>query len=83
MYYSYILYSNTKSRFYVGQTIDIDDRLNRYNKGQSLSTKSGIPWEMIYSISLNSRPKAVLLETKIKKRGAERSLKDIEFEQEV
>ncbi|MBP6758216.1 MAG: GIY-YIG nuclease family protein [Flavobacterium sp.] len=83
MYYTYILYSTTKSRFYVGQTNDIDDRLNRHNKGQSLSTKSGIPWKMIYSISLNSRSEAVLLETKIKKRGAERYLKDIGFEYEV
>jgi putative endonuclease len=83
MYYTYILYSTTKSRFYVGQTNDVDDRINRHNKGQSLSTKSGIPWKMIYSISLNSRSEAVLLETKIKKRGAKRYLEDIGFEYEM
>ena len=83
MYYTYILYSTTKSRFYVGQTNHIEDRLNRHNNGQSLSTKSGIPWKMIYSISLNSRSEAVLLETKIKKRGAKRYLEDIGFEYEV
>ncbi|SNR64312.1 GIY-YIG nuclease family protein, partial [Flavobacterium sp. ov086] len=80
MYYTYILYSTTKSKFYIGQTNDIDDRLRRHNSGASLSTKGGIPWKIIYFIKLESRSEAVLLETKIKKRGAKRYLDGIKFE---
>ena len=80
MYCTYILYSVTKLKFYIGQTNDIEDRLKRHNNGSSLSTKSGIPWKIIYSITLSSRSEAVLLETKIKKRGAKRYLQDINFE---
>ena len=80
MFFVYIIYSSIKEKFYIGQTNDIEDRLRRHNSGQSLATKNGIPWKMIYSIQLNSRSEAVILETKIKKRGAKRYLQDINFE---
>jgi len=83
MFLVYILYSNTKEKFYIGQTNDIDERLRRHNGGQSLSTKNGIPWKIIYTIQLNSRSEAVTLETKIKKRGAKRYLQDLNFEYQL
>ncbi|MEN2414951.1 GIY-YIG nuclease family protein [Flavobacterium mesophilum] len=83
MFFVYILYSYTKEKFYVGQTNDIEDRLKRHNNGQSLSTKNGAPWKVIYTIELNSRSEAVVLETKIKKRGAKRYLQDINFEYQL
>jgi len=83
MYFTYILYSQAKSKFYVGQTNDINDRLKRHNSGESLSTKHGVPWKLIYSIELATRSEAVLLETKIKKRGAKRYLEDIGFYYEM
>ena len=79
MFYVYILFSETKSKYYVGQTADIDDRLNRHNSGYSLSTKSGIPWQLITSFTFNTRSEALLLEKKIKKRGTKRYLEDIKF----
>jgi putative endonuclease len=83
MYYVYILYSITKAKFYVGQTNNISDRLKRHNNGASISTKSGMPWEIVYSIELESRSEAVILETKIKKRGTKRYLEDIGFDYKV
>lgn len=83
MFLVYILYSNTKEKFYIGQTNDINNRLKGHNNGQSLSTKSGIPWKVIYTIQLNSRSEAITLETKIKKRGAKRYLEDINFEYQL
>ena len=79
MFYVYILFSTIKSKYYVGQTANIDDRLNRHNSGYSLSTKSGIPWQLITSFTCNTRSEALLLEKKIKKRGAKRYLQDIKF----
>ena len=83
MFFVYILYSPTKVKFYIGQTNDIEDRLRRHNSGQSLSTKNGIPWKIIYTIQLDSRSEAVTLESKIKKRGAKRYLQDIDFKYQL
>ena len=83
MYYTYILYSTIKSKFYIGQTNDMEDRLKRHNNELSPSTKSGRPWKIVYYIAFTSRPEAVLLETKIKKRDAKRYLEDIDFKYEA
>ena len=77
MFYVYILFSSSKSKYYIGQTSDIEDRLNRHNSGFSLSTKYGIPWKLIQTFICNNRNEAILLEKKIKKRGAKRYLEDL------
>ncbi|MDZ7796030.1 MAG: GIY-YIG nuclease family protein [Candidatus Marinimicrobia bacterium] len=43
MYYTYILYSKSTDRYYVGYTSDISRRSEKHNHGNSGSTKSGIP----------------------------------------
>jgi len=75
-YYVYILFSQTKLRYYVGQTQDFEKRLQRHNKGLVLSTKGGKPWELVRRFEKESRSEAMKLEHKIKKRGIERFLKD-------
>ena len=74
MYIVYVLYSTNSLKYYTGQTDDFDNRLYRHNSGLSLSTKSGKPWELIYKIQFSTRSEAMLLEQKIKKRGAKRYL---------
>ncbi len=72
----YILFSETSSRYYVGQTTDIDKRLKRHNRGIVPSTKGGIPWKLVLQIPVDSRSKAMQLEKRIKKRGAKRFIDD-------
>jgi putative endonuclease len=72
----YILFSETRSRYYIGQTIDIDDRMKRHNEGRVLSTKNGRPWELKRQIPVSNRSEALKLERKVKKRGAKRFLED-------
>ena len=79
MFYVYILYSSAKSRFYIGQTNDLNDRLMRHNSGYEKFTKYGVPWKVIYKTKVETRSQAVKLEQKIKKRGARRYLTDIGF----
>ena len=74
MNYVYILYSQKSSRYYVGQTTDIVKRLKRHNQGQVPSTKYGVPWKLILQFEVLDRSEAVILERKIKKRGAKRYL---------
>jgi putative endonuclease len=77
MYTVYILYSENKLKYYTVQTDNIENRLIRHNSGLSLSTKSGMLWKLIYQINLNTRSEAMILELKVKKRGAKRYLEDI------
>ena len=79
MFAVYILYSPIIKRFYVGSTNNLVDRLKRHNEGQSKYTKKGVPWNLVTSFNFNSRSEAYKLEMKIKKRGIERYLKDINF----
>ncbi len=72
----YILLSKTRSGYYVGQTGNVDKRLERHNKGIVPSTKGGVPWELILQIEVSNRSEAMLLEKKIKKRGAKRFIDD-------
>ncbi|MDO1500063.1 GIY-YIG nuclease family protein [Winogradskyella maritima] len=78
-YVVYILYSEKRSRYYVGQTQDIDDRLIRHNNGLVKSTKSRAPWTLKVTILVETRSEALLLEKRIKKRGAKRYLEDNQF----
>jgi putative endonuclease len=74
--YVYFLYSKKWEKYYVGISTDVSDRLLRHNSGQSLSTRGGIPWILVYTIERDNKSKAMSLELKVKKRGIERYLAD-------
>ncbi len=69
MFFVYILYSPSIGRYYVGQTEDLDQRLEKHNSGTFIesSTKYGIPWEIFYVIECISRKQAVNMEAHLKK----------------
>ena len=75
--YVYILYSETKNRYYTGQTSDLENRLHRHRNGLEKSTRHGRPWRLVWSKQCTSRAEAVALESRIKKRGARRYLDDM------
>jgi putative endonuclease len=76
-YFVYILYSPSLDRYYVGQTKDIEERLERHNAGRNKSTKGGIPWEMVHFEKFPDRPSAVRQEKLIKNLGSRRYLQII------
>jgi len=43
MYYAYIIESEKNERYYIGQTDDLEARLDRHNKGRNHSTKPYLP----------------------------------------
>ena len=45
----YILYSVKLNKFYVGSTTDMERRLADHNRGKERYTKTGCPWELVYS----------------------------------
>ena len=46
-WYVYVL-QNKYGKWYIGSTKDLRKRILNHNSGQSKSTKSGMPWKVIY-----------------------------------
>ena len=80
-YTVYILYSDTCKKFYTGQSDNFSNRLGEHNSGETRSIKMCIPWKWIWSIEVATRSEAMLLEKKIKSRGAARFLRDLGMEE--
>jgi putative endonuclease len=73
-YAVYILYSVSLDRFYVGQSKNHIERLERHQSGRNKSTKAGIPWEIVHVEFFDDRPSAVRKERQIKNIGSRRYL---------
>jgi putative endonuclease len=71
-YYVYILYSESIESYYKGQTNDLADRIQRHNHKHEKATQHGAPWTLVWSIKLNTRSEAVILEQKLKNLSKER-----------
>ena len=48
MFYVYILRSEKDKNLYIGSTNDLRRRLTEHNQGKTLSTKSRIPFKLLY-----------------------------------
>jgi len=66
-YSFYILFSETRDRFYLGHTNKLERRIVEHNSGQNKSTKSGIPWKIVYQKEFRTRTEAAKLEAKMKR----------------
>lgn len=66
MYKVYILQSEINSKYYTGYSSNIEKRIEQHNQGQNISTKSGIPWKIIYTESYPNKKDAWLRERQIK-----------------
>jgi putative endonuclease len=62
----YIIESIELSTYYIGQTSNITDRLERHNNGESISTKSKRPWKLLFTKEFETRSQAVKFERYLK-----------------
>jgi len=71
MFTVYILQSIKNNRYYIGHASDMITRLARHNAGMVKSTKSFIPWKIIYTENYNTKSEAYRRELEVKnyKRG--------------
>ncbi|HAN77063.1 MAG TPA: excinuclease ABC subunit C [Bacteroidales bacterium] len=67
-FYVYILLSEKTNKFYIGSTENIENRQFRHNAGHTISTKTGIPWKLVYFETFETRVQAVARELEIKKK---------------
>lgn len=64
-YYLYILYDKPKDRYYIGQTANLKDRIDRHLKHYSRYTKTG-NWSLVYTELYNTRSEAFKRELYLK-----------------
>ena len=68
MFIVYILYSKSIDRYYIGYTNDLQRRLTEHNRIKGKYTDTGIPWEVVYTETFQSRLDAHRRELFIKKK---------------
>jgi putative endonuclease len=66
MYFVYVLRSLKDNKLYIGQTSNVERRLSEHNTGLCRSTKSRIPFELIYKEEFITRSKAMRREKELK-----------------
>ena len=73
MYYVYLIKSKQDSNLYIGSTNDLKRRLREHNEGKVFSTKSRIPFEIIYYEAYKNEKDARIRESMLKLRGNARA----------
>jgi putative endonuclease len=64
---TYIIYSKTLDKYYIGFTADMVSRLHRHNqKGKGFTGKEN-DWQLVYKEEFTSKTEAYLREREIKK----------------
>jgi putative endonuclease len=74
VFFVYIIFSASKTRYSVGHTDNLQRRFVGRNSGLNISTKFGVPWELVFQKDFPSRSEAMIFENMIKKRGIKRFL---------
>ena len=66
MFFVYILKSERKPIYYIGQTENLDNRVSRHNSGFEPFTSKWTPWKLVWFCSKPNRLAALQLEKKLK-----------------
>ena len=70
-FHLYILQSETTNRFYIGQSVNLDERLAYHNANYSLSLKNRGPWKLVYTEEYATRSEAMRRERQIPRNSCE------------
>jgi len=80
VHWVYILQGEKTGRHYIGSTEDVEERVRRHNRGANRSTKSGVPWVLVYKEEFSTKKDAYRKEMKIKSyKGGEAFKKLLKF----
>lgn len=75
MYFVYAVYNHKHNKIYIGQTIDLDERIRLHNSGtftNSFTNRFSGIWTLIYKEIFKTRNEALIREKQLKSyRGRE------------
>jgi len=67
MFYTYVLWSKSIDKYYIGYTQDIERRIAKHNTGGSRWTKKGIPWCIVCVRLFETKREAIQEELRLKR----------------
>ena len=67
MYHTYILYSPSRDKYYIGQTSQIEQRLAQHQTGAVRATRHAPDWYPVFLCAFETRSQAMKLEYHLKK----------------
>jgi putative endonuclease len=67
MFFVYILESDVDGTYYIGQTNNLEKRLDYHNQGLSKYTSRKVPWKIVYFEEFETRKEAIVRERFLKK----------------
>jgi putative endonuclease len=62
MFFVYAISSQVRNYIYVGMTKDLKARIKRHNEKRGRTTRAYVPFQLIYSEQLETRPEARIRE---------------------
>ena len=71
-FHTYIIYSASRDRYYVGHCADLEDRVEDHNNSRSPYTKTGKPWSLKWEKEFPTRSEAIAEERRIKAKKSRR-----------
>jgi len=79
MFFTYIIKNKKSGKYYIGQTKNLDERLERHNQGRSRFTKrkSKGEWEIAYKKDFKTKKQAIIFESYIKKQKSKIFIKKL------
>ena len=68
-YFVYILFSERLNRFYIGQTVNVEERVMQHNSGfyEKALTKVSNDWKLFWKQTCNLKRQAIQIESHIKR----------------
>jgi putative endonuclease len=76
-YYLYILYSQSRDRYYTGFSSNPEERLVEHNLGATTSTRTGRPWRLVYIEEFDNKSAAIKRETTIKRMKSRKYIENL------
>ena len=77
MFIVYVLHSQSTGRFYIGQTSDLERRLQEHQAGDARYTRGRGPWILVHTETYPTRSEAMKREKFLKSGKGRESLKDL------
>ncbi len=77
MYFTYILYSPSIDKYYIGSTENLELRIERHNSGWGKYSSRGIPWKLVYFEEFELKSDAIKRENKIKRMKSKKYIEDL------
>ena len=67
MFYTYILYSANRDKYYIGASEKPEERLKKHNNKNKGFTNQAIDWKIVYIKSFPTKSEALAYENEIKR----------------